>query len=70
MREETALLLKEHGVECKYRDTIRIKGKKEPMPVYLISLAQSEGSSYNADPVIISDIKITNQRLSNDNKKS
>ena len=61
VREETALLVKQHNIECKYRDTIRIKGKKQPLPVYLISL-QSGEKTYNTDPVIISDIKVTNTK--------
>ncbi len=69
VREQTANLLKAQCVDCTYRDTIPIKGKKEPIPVYLISLEQPGGSAYTNDPVIISDIKIT-KRSSTDNRIS
>ena len=69
VREETANLLKQNNVECKYRDTISIKGKKQPMPVYLIPLKTGDNTS-DSGQVIISDIKLTNPRKSVDSRIS
>ena len=69
VREETANLLKQHNVECKYRDTISIKGKKQPMPVYLIPLKSGDNTSDSCQ-VIISDIELTKPRKSVDSRIS
>ena len=69
VREETANLLKEHDVECQYRDTINIKGKKHPIPVYLVPLKTVDRIS-DSSQVIISDIKLTKPRKSIDNRDS
>ena len=69
VREETANLLKQHNVECKYRDTISIKGKKQPMPVCLIPLKSGDNTSDSCQ-VIISDIELTKPRKSVDSRIS